>query len=475
MAERKQTVNNSETKKTSNAEQISVELTPTFGANIKVIGLGGGGTNAVNRMIEDGVTGVEFIAANTDAQSLADSKAPIKIQLGPELTKGLGAGSNPETGEKAAEESANTIKSAIAGADMVFVTTGMGGGTGNGAIPLVAKMAKEAGALTVAVVTKPFGFEGPKRARFAAEGLAKLKENVDTLLVVSNDRLFDVLDKRANFKDALNEADVVLQQGVRGVTDLITKPGIINVDFADVRTVMSDGGTALLGIGIATGDNRASDATKAAISSPLLEIDIKGARDVIVNVATQTDSMQLFDVQSATDVIRQVVGEDTNIVPGASFDDSLQDDELKVTVIATNIHNNVNKTQPQSTSIFNNETVAPQTTQSVFDVNTSPVSTQTTIDFNNQNLNNNQASFDDWNINPVVFGNQPQQNNIQPQQIPTQPPIQNDPSNLFGNSSTQQNQTPIQNTNNQIPNVFDEQNNNDGNDDDNRPSFFKKG
>ena len=248
---------------------LEFDTNPANGAIIKVIGVGGAGNNAVNRMIDENVQGVEFIVVNTDLQALAGSNAEVKIQLGPKLTRGLGAGANPEIGRKAAEESEEQIAEALRGADMIFVTAGMGGGTGTGAAPIVARIAKEQGALTVGVITRPFTFEGPKRGRFAAEGVAQMKEHVDTLVIISNNRLLEIVDKKTPMLEAFHEADNVLRQGVQGISDLITSPGYVNLDFADVKTVMENQGSALMGIGMASGENRTVEATKKAISSPL--------------------------------------------------------------------------------------------------------------------------------------------------------------------------------------------------------------
>ncbi|CAM3172141.1 cell division protein FtsZ [Lactiplantibacillus plajomi] len=305
------------------------------GATIKVIGVGGGGGNAVNRMIAEDVKGVEFIVANTDVQALQTSNAETKIQLGPKLTRGLGAGSNPDVGSKAAQESEEALTEALQGADMVFVTAGMGGGTGNGAAPVVAKIAKDSGALTVGVVTRPFTFEGPKRARNAAEGIAQMKDNVDTLIVIANNRLLEIVDKKTPMMEAFQEADNVLRQGVQGISDLITSPGYVNLDFADVKTVMENQGSALMGIGSASGENRTADATKQAISSPLLEVSIDGAEQVLLNITGGPD-MSLYEAQAASDIVSQAATTDVNIIFGTSIDDSLGD-EVRVTVIATGI------------------------------------------------------------------------------------------------------------------------------------------
>ena len=303
-------------------------------AVIKVVGVGGGGTNAVNRMVEAGVKGVEFIAINTDRQALLMSDADRTVHIGEELTRGLGAGANPEIGCQAAEESRSDIRDALAGADMVFVTAGEGGGTGTGAAPVVAEIAMdEIGALTVGVVTKPFGFEGRKRMAQAEEGIAVLSQKVDTLIVVPNDRLLQVIEKRTSMLDAFRIADDILRQGTQGITDLITVPGLINLDFADVRAIMKDAGSAMMGIGIATGENRASDAAKEAISSKLLESSIQGADRILYSI-TGNSNMSLQEIDEASQIINNAADEDANIIFGTVIDDSLED-ELRVTVIAT--------------------------------------------------------------------------------------------------------------------------------------------
>ncbi|MEH1648015.1 cell division protein FtsZ [Pediococcus pentosaceus] len=332
--------------------EFSMDESKSTGANIKVIGVGGGGGNAVNRMIAEGVKGVEFIVANTDVQALQASNADVKIQLGPKLTKGLGAGSTPDVGAKAAEESQQTISSALEGADMIFVTAGMGGGTGTGAAPMVAQIAKEQGALTVGVVTRPFTFEGPKRARFAAEGVANLKEHVDTLIIIANNRLLDLVDKKTPMMEAFNEADNVLRQGVQGISDLITSPGYVNLDFADVKTVMQNQGSALMGIGSASGENRTEEATKKAISSPLLETSIDGAEQVLLNITGGPD-LSLFEAQAASQIVTEAANDDVNIIFGTSIDNDLQDG-VRVTVIATGIDKKAGRSslhrQPARTS-----------------------------------------------------------------------------------------------------------------------------
>ena len=308
------------------------DLTPF--AKIKVIGCGGGGTNAVNRMIDAGLTGVEFIAMNTDIQVLDISAADYKLQLGENLTRGLGAGGNPEVGRNAAEESKSDIKKALEGADMVFITAGMGGGTGTGSAPVIAEIAKDLGILTVAVVTKPFKFEGPRRSRLADEGVDNLKDKVDTVIIIPNDRLLGVVEKRATLVEAFKEADDVLRQGVQGISDIITIPGIINVDFADVRAIMLNAGTALMGIGVASGDHRAVDAAQAAIASPLLETSIEGARAALINITGGPD-MTLAEVHEATELIQQATdAEDANIIFGIVQDPNMVD-EMRITVLAT--------------------------------------------------------------------------------------------------------------------------------------------
>ena len=304
-------------------------------AKIIVVGVGGGGNNAVNRMIDEQIAGVEFIAINTDKQALQLAKAPTLMQIGDKLTKGLGAGAKPEIGEKAAEESEEEISAALKGADMVFVTCGMGGGTGTGATPVVARIAKEQGALTVGVVTKPFRFESKTRMNNALAGIEKLKENVDTLIVIPNDKLLEVVDRRTTMPDALKKADEVLQQGIQGITDLINVPSLINLDFADVQTVMLDKGIAHIGIGYGKGDDKALEAVKEAVSSPLLETTIAGASHVIINIS---GDITLMDASDAAEYVQELAGEEANIIFGAMYDDT-KTDEATITVIATGLHN----------------------------------------------------------------------------------------------------------------------------------------
>ncbi|MBO5529800.1 MAG: cell division protein FtsZ [Bacilli bacterium] len=304
-------------------------------AKIKVIGVGGGGNNAVNRMIESGVKGVEFIVANTDLQVLNSSKAEVKIQLG---KTGLGAGADPEVGRQAAEDSKEEIINVLKGADMVFVTCGMGGGTGTGAAPVIAEIAQDLGALTVGIVTKPFSWEGKPRSRHAEEGLEKLKDHVDTLIIIPNDRLREIIDKTTPMTEAFKEVDNVLRLGVQSISDLIAVTGLVNLDFADVKTVMANKGDALIGIGVATGENRAIEAAKQSVSSPLLETDIRGATDAIINI-TGGANLSLFEVEDAVEVIRQSAGTDINTIFGAVINESLGDDII-VTVIATGFDQN---------------------------------------------------------------------------------------------------------------------------------------
>lgn len=304
-------------------------------ARIIVVGVGGGGNNAVNRMIDEQIAGVEFIAVNTDKQALQLCKAPTLMQIGEKLTKGLGAGAQPEVGEKAAEESAEEISAALKGADMVFVTCGMGGGTGTGAAPVVARIAKEQGALTVAVVTKPFRFESRTRMANALAGIDKLKENVDTMIVIPNDKLLEVVDRRTTMPEALKKADEVLQQGIQGITDLINVPSLINLDFADIQTVMKDKGIAHIGIGEGRGDDKALEAVKQAVASPLLETTIQGASHVIINIS---GDITLMDASDAADYVQELAGENANIIFGAMYDDT-RSDEATITVIATGLHN----------------------------------------------------------------------------------------------------------------------------------------
>lgn len=302
-------------------------------ARIKVIGCGGGGSNTVNRMIAGGLKGVEFITLNTDAQALQLSSADIKLQIGEKLTRGLGAGANPEIGKKAAEESRDMIENALRGADMVFVTAGMGGGTGTGAAPVVAEIAKELGALTVGVVTRPFSFEGRKRSQHGEAGIAALKEKVDTLIVIPNDRLLEIVDKNTPMLEAFREADNILRQGVQGISDLIAVPGLINLDFADVKTIMTERGSALMGIGVGSGENRAAEAARRAISSPLLETSIDGARGVLMNITGGTN-LSLYEVNEAADIVSSAADPDVNMIFGAVINEDLKN-ELVVTVIAT--------------------------------------------------------------------------------------------------------------------------------------------
>ena len=307
-------------------------------AQIKVIGVGGGGNNAVDRMIEDGLDGVEFISVNTDSQQLVDSKSPIKIQIGEKLTKGLGAGGNPDIGERSAEETQEEVAQALKGADMVFITAGMGGGTGTGAAPKIASISKEMGILTVGVVTKPFNFEGKKRMANAERGIMELKKNVDTLVIIPNQRLLSIIDKKTTLTEAFKKVDEVLRQGVQGIADLISKPGVINLDFADVRTIMADQGIAHMGIGQASGENKAEVAAKMAIQSPLLETTIEGARSVLINFSGD-NNLGLLETEEAAELIRESLDPEAEIIFGTTINEDLSD-QVIVTVIATGLEDN---------------------------------------------------------------------------------------------------------------------------------------
>ncbi|KMM38760.1 cell division protein FtsZ [Guptibacillus hwajinpoensis] len=355
-------------------------------AQIKVIGVGGGGSNAVNRMIENGVQGVEFIAVNTDAQALNLAKAEVKMQIGGKLTRGLGAGANPEIGKKAAEESKEQIQEALSGADMVFVTAGMGGGTGTGAAPVIAEIAKELGALTVGVVTRPFTFEGKKRSTQAVTGIAMLKEKVDTLIVIPNDRLLEIVDKNTPMLEAFREADNVLRQGVQGISDLIAVPGLINLDFADVKTIMTERGSALMGIGIATGENRASEAAKKAISSPLLETSIDGAKGVLMNI-TGGSNLSLYEVNEAADIVSSASDENVNMIFGSVINEDLKD-EILVTVIATGFDESENKkkTAPRPSSQSKQSAPIQQSKQEEEEVQPEPSKFGSRVDESNETL-----------------------------------------------------------------------------------------
>jgi cell division protein FtsZ len=309
------------------------DQTGNYLAVIKVVGVGGGGSNAVNRMVDASLSGVEFIAANTDAQALLVVDADMKVQIGAESTRGLGAGANPEVGKNAAQESRDELKEALKGADMVFITAGEGGGTGTGGAPIVGELATELGALTVGVVTRPFGFEGRRRAEQAHLGIEELRDQVDTLIVIENDRLLQVVEKRTSIIEAFRMADDILRQGVQGITDLITVPGIVNLDFADVRAIMSEAGSALMGIGTASGENRAAEAAHTAVSSPLLESSIEGATGILLNISGPAD-MGLFEVNEAAEVVTSAADQNANVIFGAVIDESLND-EVRVTVIAT--------------------------------------------------------------------------------------------------------------------------------------------
>ncbi len=313
-------------------------LQPESFARIKVVGIGGGGCNAVNRMIDEGLTGIEFIAVNTDAQALQFSKAKVRVRIGEKSTRGLGAGGDPKIGRAAAEESAEELYEVLKGSDMVFVTAGLGGGTGTGAAPVVAQIAKEINALTIGVVTRPFTFEGTHRANSAEIGAANLKEHADTLIVIPNDRLLQIVDNRAGLQDAFRIADDVLRQGIQGISELITVPGLINLDFADVRTIMSEGGAALMAVGQASGEDRAIKAAEQAISNQLLDVTINGARGILFNV-TGGENLKLFEVNQAAAIIKETAHPEVNLIFGAVIDESLGDN-LRITVIATGFEGN---------------------------------------------------------------------------------------------------------------------------------------
>jgi cell division protein FtsZ len=361
-------------------------------ASIKVIGVGGGGNNAVNRMIEAGVEGVEFIAVNTDAQALQQSRAEIKMQIGAALTRGLGAGANPDIGKRAVEESKQQIEEVLAGADMVFVTAGMGGGTGTGAAPEIAKIARKIGALTVGVVTRPFKFEGHKRAVNAERGIKEMRESVDTLIIIPNDRLLEIIDKKTPMLEAFREADNVLRQGVQGISDLIAVPGLINLDFADIKTVMSHKGTALMGIGVAKGSNRAAEAAKKALNSPLLETSINGAQGVIMNI-TGGHNLSLYEVQEAAEIVSSASHDELNMIFGSVINENLKD-EIIVTVIATGFNEeeqpSVKKPSPRSISNFY-RTEQPRT----ISVEGTSTANETDVDYNRKVYMSENTNMDD--------------------------------------------------------------------------------
>ena len=322
-------------------EEINVSDYISPVANIKVVGVGGGGVNAINRMIASGLEGVEFIAVNTDAQALFTSKATTRVNIGRATTRGLGAGANPQIGQKSAEESSEEIKQILAGADMVFITCGLGGGTGTGAAPVIAEIAKSLGALVIGVVTKPFAFEGQRRSLQAVDGYDKLKAAVDTLITIPNDKILTIIDKKTPLLDAFNIVDEVLNQGVQGVSDLITLPGLINVDFADVRSVMEDAGSALMGIGYGSGENRAIEAARAAIDSPLLELSIAGAKGLLFNITGGTD-LSMFEVDEAARIITESCDPEANIIFGATINENYTG-EIKITVVATGFNEESNQ------------------------------------------------------------------------------------------------------------------------------------
>lgn len=331
-------------------QEFNPEFTP--GARIKVIGVGGAGGNTINRMVKEGLEGVEFVAVNTDAQTLANSLAHKKVNIGLNLTKGLGAGANPETGRKAAEETVDDIKAMLYDTDMVFITAGMGGGTGTGAAPVIAHLAREMGILTVGVVTKPFSFEGKRRFQYALEGLDKMKASVDTLIVIPNDKIFNIIDKKTTFKQAFSMIDKILYLGVQGISDLITKPGELNIDYADVQTVMKGSGTALLGIGYGQGENRAVDAARRAVDNPLLESTLEGAKNILFAV-TGGDDLTPIEVQEAARVIEEIADPDAMIIWGMTFDPSYEG-EVKVSIIATGFPESIQETMIKNVGVRQN-------------------------------------------------------------------------------------------------------------------------
>ncbi len=337
----------------NSVEEINVSEYISPIANIKVVGVGGAGSNAINRMIQSGLEGVEFLAINTDAQALFTSKAQIRINIGRATTRGLGAGANPEIGKKAAEESSEEIKQALAGADMVFVTCGLWGGTGTGAAPIIAEIAKGLGALVIGVVTKPFAFEGQRRYIQAIDGYDRLKEKVDTLITIPNDKILSIIDKKTPLLDAFNIVDEVLNQGVQGVSDLITLPGLINVDFADVRSVMENAGSALMGIGYGSGENRAVEAARAAVDSPLLELSIAGARGLLFNITGGTD-LSMFEVDEAARIITEACDPEANIIFGATINENYTG-EIKITVVATGFNEETNQRYQEAPKTISNQ------------------------------------------------------------------------------------------------------------------------
>ena len=339
---------------------VTAQVAGESPAKIMVVGVGGGGQNAVNRMIDEGLTGIDFIAVNTDQQALAFSKAPTRVRIGEKVTRGLGAGSNPELGEKAAEESADELYSLLKGADMVFITCGMGGGTGTGAAPIVARIAKELGALTIGVVTRPFSFEGTPRMRSSESGIEKLKEHVDTLIVIPNDRLLDIVPKTASLTQAFRVADDVLRQGVQGISEVITVPGMINLDFADVRTIMSEGGAALMAVGSAAGEGRARIAAEQAITSNLLDVTIDGARGILFNVTGGPD-LSLFEVHEAASIIKNAAHPDCNVIFGAVLDEKMKD-QVRITVIATGFDHNAGMPRTAARRVATSTTATTRST-----------------------------------------------------------------------------------------------------------------
>jgi cell division protein FtsZ len=365
-------------------------------AQIKVIGVGGGGQNAVNRMIAEGLAGVEFISVNTDQQALMLSSAPMRVRVGDKVTRGLGAGGNPELGEKAAEESSDELYNIIKGSDMVFITCGMGGGTGTGASPVIARIAKDLGALTIGVVTKPFSFEGTPRMRSAEAGIEKLKEHVDTLIVIPNDRLLDIVDKRATLQQSFRTADDVLRQGIQGISEVITVPGLINLDFADVRTIMSEGGAALMAVGTANGEGRARTAAEQAITSSLLDVTIDGARGILFNITGGPD-MSLHEVNEAATLIKSAAHPDCNVIFGAVVDESMKD-QIRITVVATGF---------DQTPSITHRVVRPQTTTTSRPIGKSSTNSSNSTSEESVTVTSKQTPIDPNNLELPSFLRRP--------------------------------------------------------------------
>ncbi|MDD2870477.1 MAG: cell division protein FtsZ [Candidatus Gracilibacteria bacterium] len=388
--------NNRDSSAFAGPEEINIGGGISPVARIKVVGVGGAGQNAVNRMIEGGLEGVEFVSINTDTQALYNSLAPTKLNIGKIITQGLGAGADPEIGKKSAEESREDIKNALSGADMVFITCGLGGGTGTGAAPVVAEVAKELGALTVGIVTKPFSFEGQNRMSKSLDGYSNLKEKVDTLITIPNDRILSIIDKKTPLLDAFSIVDEILNQGVQGVSDLITQPGLINVDFADVTSVMKNAGSALMGIGYGSGENRAIEAARAAIDSPLLELSIAGAKGLLFNITGGTD-LSMFEVDEAAKIITESVDTDANIIFGATINEEYNG-ELKITVVATGFDEDSNKNYSEGARSKPQIVANPFGRKPVTDSRITPTVTPTNNPSTGQGSTSNSQHLDDLEI-----------------------------------------------------------------------------